>query len=322
MITKEEDSPLDNKNGWKTNTSPGKILTVAYQVIQALHDIDPEQQRKNKNHPNHNNNLKILLVLTRDFGITIQNVIGALKHFQCQPSPLSLVDALLSTQQQPPMQSNVPDNDDPFRMTTSSTVLASGTEQFVTNHQKVSGVVNIGESSSSSSSSSTIRRRDTNSKTESSIRDTTTNTGYLLVTNEDTIRGLHFDQLDIVLIAGRPNHVDEYVHIAGRTGRAGYNGRAITIVPEIQYSSSTSSILTQPNNNSRTMIEDSSSKKQKSHGGSLDGSSHSPENNIPSGSSSSFTPVVTFISSWEKMLDTKFIRIANITNIRKEIGLE
>ena len=56
------------------------------------------------------------------------------------------------------------------------------------------------------------------------------NSEYLLVTGEDSVRGLHLDGLDVVLVIGRPNSPDEYTHIAGRTGRAGQSGKVINIV--------------------------------------------------------------------------------------------
>ena len=50
------------------------------------------------------------------------------------------------------------------------------------------------------------------------------------MTGEDSIRGLHLDALDIVLVVGRPKGPDEYMHIAGRTGRAGRTGKVINIL--------------------------------------------------------------------------------------------
>jgi len=41
--------------------------------------------------------------------------------------------------------------------------------------------------------------------------------GYILVTSEDDIRGLHLNDLDIVVLVGRPRGPDEYLHIAGKT---------------------------------------------------------------------------------------------------------
>lgn len=54
--------------------------------------------------------------------------------------------------------------------------------------------------------------------------------GYILVTSEDDIRGLHLNDLDTVVIAGRPKGPDEYIHIAGRTGRGGKKGQVINVV--------------------------------------------------------------------------------------------
>jgi hypothetical protein len=54
--------------------------------------------------------------------------------------------------------------------------------------------------------------------------------GYTLVTSEDDIRGLHLNDLDTVVLVGRPKGPDEYLHIAGRTGRAGKRGQVISVV--------------------------------------------------------------------------------------------
>lgn len=54
--------------------------------------------------------------------------------------------------------------------------------------------------------------------------------GYLMVTVEDSIRGIHLDELDTVVVVGRPKRLDEYVHIAGRAGRAGKSGSVINIL--------------------------------------------------------------------------------------------
>merc|ERR1711935_512044 len=56
--------------------------------------------------------------------------------------------------------------------------------------------------------------------------------GYVLVTGEDSVRGLHLDGLDAVVIVGRAHGPDEYTHIAGRTGRAGRSGRVFNVVSE------------------------------------------------------------------------------------------
>ena len=56
------------------------------------------------------------------------------------------------------------------------------------------------------------------------------NEGYLLVTHEDNVRGLHLDGLDAVVIVGRPGSPDEYTHITGRVGRARRRGCVLNIV--------------------------------------------------------------------------------------------
>jgi len=82
-----------------------------------------------------------------------------------------------------------------------------GTDQLMHVHQKVSGATGIGESST---------------KTEDER--------YLFITGEDSVRGLHLDGLDTVVVVGRPKGPDEYTHIAGRTGRAGRNGNVINVM--------------------------------------------------------------------------------------------
>jgi len=54
----------------------------------------------------------------------------------------------------------------------------------------------------------------------------------VLVTGEDSVRGLHLDCLDVVVVVGRAQGPDEYTHIAGRTGRAGRPGRVFNVVSE------------------------------------------------------------------------------------------
>jgi DEAD/DEAH box helicase len=154
-------------------TSPGKILTTAFTAIQAL---GPQR--------------RMLLVLTRNFGITTQNAIGALKHFKCQPEPISLLDALETT---------------------------DGTEAMMEVHRQVTGVSGVGGS-------------------QPRLLGQSQQKGYLLVTGEDSVRGLHLDGLDVVLVASRSVGPDEYTHIAGRTGRAGKSGCVINIVSDIDAS--------------------------------------------------------------------------------------
>lgn len=151
-------------------SSDGKLLTTAFHVVSAL-GTKPR---------------RILLVLTRGFGINTQNAIGALSHFKCEPKPQSLLDALE----------------------------ADGTDNMIEMHRQVSGASGIGESAY-------FNQQDDS---------TEDGKGYLLVTGEDTVRGLHLDGLDVVIVVGRAQGPDEYTHIAGRTGRAGRTGKVINIV--------------------------------------------------------------------------------------------
>ena len=177
---KDDDDNNDNARG---SISSGQLLIQAYKVIQ-----DATKQ---------NPNARILLVLTRGFGISTQHVIGALQHFQCKPEPQSLLDAL---------QDNI-----------------QGTDHLMQKHQQVSGATGVGQSSSDTASSRSVDNSDTEQTTSS-----------LWVTGEDTIRGLHLDALDVVVVVGRPRGPDEYCHIAGRTGRAGRSGKVISVVSQDQ----------------------------------------------------------------------------------------
>ena len=108
-------------------------------------------------------------------------------------------------------------------------------------HRQVSGATGVGESTSTTSPYLDNKYDDDDdddeeeattavSTSSSSAGAAGSSAGYLLVTGEDTVRGLHLDGLDVVLVAGRPNGPDEYTHIAGRTGRAGLAGQCICIV--------------------------------------------------------------------------------------------
>lgn len=90
---------------------------------------------------------------------------------------------------------------------------ADGTDRLVEAHRRVSRVEGVGGT------------KDHNRK-----RDTNEDEGYLLVTHEDNVRGLHLDGLDAVVVVGRPGSPDEYTHIAGRVGRAGQRGSVLNIV--------------------------------------------------------------------------------------------
>ena len=51
----------------------------------------------------------------------------------------------------------------------------------------------------------------------------------IIVGRQDVVRGLHLDNMDLVCLLGVPSSVDDYFHIAGRTGRCGRAGRVITV---------------------------------------------------------------------------------------------
>jgi hypothetical protein len=155
-------------------SSTGALLTNAIYVLKEL-------QKTESN--------KILMVLTKGCGVTTQNAVGALKHFRCEPEPMSLLDVLE----------------------------ADGTDRMIEVHRQVTGATGVGESYF------VDRKDDTSSGTGK---------GYLLVTGEDTVRGLHLDGLDVVLVVGRAQGPDEYIHIAGRTGRAGRSGKVISVLSE------------------------------------------------------------------------------------------
>lgn len=54
--------------------------------------------------------------------------------------------------------------------------------------------------------------------------------GDVLVTGEESARGLHFDDVDFVFLMQKPKSPDEYVHLAGRTGRQGKTGTVVSLV--------------------------------------------------------------------------------------------
>ena len=124
--------------------------------------------------------------MARNFGISTANSIGALKHFGCQPEPVSLLDALEKV-----------DSIDNFD------------DDIMELHRQVTRAGAVGESTGPE------------------------NSGYLLVTGEDTVRGLHFDKLDAVIVVGRTHGPDEYSHVCGRTGRAGASGACVNVVADV-----------------------------------------------------------------------------------------
>jgi len=91
---------------------------------------------------------------------------------------------------------------------------ADGTDQMIQVHRQVSGAAGVGEAATTKYFDNTANEHD----------------DYFFVTGEDTVRGLHLDGLELVIVVGRPNGPDEYTHIAGRTGRAGKSGKVINVV--------------------------------------------------------------------------------------------
>jgi len=94
---------------------------------------------------------------------------------------------------------------------------ADGTDLLIEVHRRVSGASGLGESNSQ------LPQKSTSSQEEE-------DEGYVLVCNEDSVRGLHLDALQTVIVVGRPAGPDEYTHIAGRTGRAGNRGNVVNVV--------------------------------------------------------------------------------------------
>lgn len=52
----------------------------------------------------------------------------------------------------------------------------------------------------------------------------------LLVATDVAARGIHVDDLSLVINYDVPNEKDNYIHRIGRTGRAGHNGQAVSLV--------------------------------------------------------------------------------------------
>jgi len=98
---------------------------------------------------------------------------------------------------------------------------AEGTDNLIETYRQISGSSGIGEAASSLVSFDDSE-------------------GYLLLTGEQSVRGIHLDELDTVVIVGRPKGPDEYTHIAGRAGRAGKFGTVLNIVDYQQASALTS----------------------------------------------------------------------------------
>jgi superfamily II DNA/RNA helicase len=53
----------------------------------------------------------------------------------------------------------------------------------------------------------------------------------VLVATDVAARGIHVDDIDLVIQADAPDEYKTYLHRSGRTGRAGREGRVVTLVP-------------------------------------------------------------------------------------------
>lgn len=53
----------------------------------------------------------------------------------------------------------------------------------------------------------------------------------VLVATDIAARGIHVDDVDVVVQADPPDDAKSYVHRAGRTGRVGQGGRVVTVIP-------------------------------------------------------------------------------------------
>ena len=51
----------------------------------------------------------------------------------------------------------------------------------------------------------------------------------LIVAHESAVRGLDMPHLRLVILTSMPDTVESYIHVAGRTGRAGESGRAVSV---------------------------------------------------------------------------------------------
>ena len=54
----------------------------------------------------------------------------------------------------------------------------------------------------------------------------------VLVATDVAARGIHVDDIDLVIQADAPDEYKTYLHRAGRTGRAGKNGTVVTLIPK------------------------------------------------------------------------------------------
>ena len=70
---------------------------------------------------------------------------------------------------------------------------------------------------------------------ESTIADFKGDICNLLIATSVAARGLDVKELNLVVNYDAPNHLEDYVHRVGRTGRAGQKGRAVTFLGPEDY---------------------------------------------------------------------------------------
>ena len=54
----------------------------------------------------------------------------------------------------------------------------------------------------------------------------------MLVATDVAARGIHVDDIDLVIQADAPDEYKTYLHRSGRTGRAGKSGTVVTLIPK------------------------------------------------------------------------------------------
>jgi superfamily II DNA/RNA helicase len=54
----------------------------------------------------------------------------------------------------------------------------------------------------------------------------------VLVATDVAARGIHVDDIDLVIQADAPDEYKTYLHRSGRTGRAGKTGTVVTLIPK------------------------------------------------------------------------------------------
>lgn len=66
---------------------------------------------------------------------------------------------------------------------------------------------------------------------EINLREFSTGKARVLVATDVAARGIHIDDVDVVVQLDPPQEAKTFVHRSGRTGRAGRNGQVVTLIP-------------------------------------------------------------------------------------------